>query len=144
MNKQILQVKQKFKDNVYKTRTCNIPFENILFYQEKTTDDDIEYVVIVKEYGAIDVSKEEYDEVVKYFNPQEKEPESSIESTAFKIIKEKGVDVSLVIQLAKCHNGYAAYNNHLTSYKGVGDLVNQHRKSLTKDEFDTLVHALKK
>ena len=144
MNKQILQVKEKYENNVYKSRTCNIPFENILFYQEKTTDDDIEYVVIVKEYGAIDVSKEEYDEVVKYFNPKEKEPESSIESTAFKIIKEKGVDVSLVIQLAKCHNGYEAYNNHLTSYKGVGDLVNQHRKPLTQDEFDTLVHALKK
>lgn len=129
MNKQILQVKQTFERNVYKTRTYNIPFENILLYIEKTTDNDTEYVVVVKECGPINVSKEEYDEVVNYFNSQEKESESSIESTAFKIIKEK--DVSPIdIRCCATVEQYNAKEN--------GNIP------LTQDEFDTLVHALKK
>ena len=103
-------------------RTMNAAkFDSHKFYI--VNPDLIESIVIDdKEYGLKDVVKQ--DEILR-------------------IIKEKGVDVSLVIQLANCKNGYEAYNNHLHNYKHVGDLINQHRKELTQAEFDLLTGYFK-
>lgn len=64
------------------------------------------------------------------------------EHNALEIIKNKGVDVSAVIQIAKSGKSYITYNNHLEKYKGVGDLVNQHRKPLIKEEYELLKEVL--
>ena len=61
---------------------------------------------------------------------------------ALEVIENKGIDVSAVIQIAKSGKSYITYNNHLEKYKGVGDLVNQHRKPLIKEEWNLLTEVL--
>ena len=109
-----------------------------------------EFVKVMTDYGLEDYTKpgvtddedehciENFWEIIRY-------PDNRInigEQKALEIIKNKGVDVSAVIQIATIGKSHITYNNHLEKYKGVGDLVNQHRKPIDKEEYDLLKEML--